>query len=353
MRGKLAFIFIAAGFLFACGDRHHGAVVTTFAGSGTIGAANGKASEASFANPMGIAVDSAGDIFIADSRNNLIRKISTDGVVTTLAGSGAAGAADGKAGKASFFFPAGLAVGSGGIVYVADTRNSLIRKIAPDGTVTTIAGALTPDTKNNPEHPERLDNPHGIVAGNDGSVYFTDWAKDVIRKIGPDGKMTTIAGTGEPGSKDGIGVNASFYLPEGIAVDGKGNLFIADTYNNMIRKMDPMGVVTTIAGKPAKQGKHNDGAKDGKGPAASFSHPCGIAVARNGDLYVADVGNSKIRKISPGGVVTTLAGTGIRGAGNGDALKATFNQPFGVAADKEGNIYVADYQNNLVRKISH
>ncbi|HVV56357.1 MAG TPA: SMP-30/gluconolactonase/LRE family protein, partial [Mucilaginibacter sp.] len=207
-------------------------------------------------------------------------------------------------------------------------------------------------TKDHPENPERLDNPQGVTVARDGSIYFTDFAKDVIRKIGKDGKMTVFAGDGNPGSKDGKGTSASFYLPEGIASDNKGNLYVADCYNNTIRKIDAGGMVTTLAGKPAKPGKHNKGSADGKGPAASFSHPCGIAVDGNGNVYVADVGNNKIRKITPDGTVTTVAGTGLPGAANGDALQASFYKPFGVAVDNAGNVYIADYQNNLIRKLN-
>ena len=164
--------------------------------------------------------------------------------------------------------------------------------------------------------------------------------------------MTTIAGTGEPGAQDGIGRAASFYLPEGIAMDSKGNLFIADTYNNMIRKMDPQGNVTTFAGKPAPKGKKNRGKKDGKGPAASFSHPSGIGIDKNDIIYVADDDNHKIRRITPDGMVTTIAGTGHRGADNGIATKASFYRPTGLAVDKKGNVFIADFQNNMVRKLT-
>lgn len=349
MKKNLSLFIIAIAFM-AC--KSNSPQVTTYAGNGAAGAANGKASEASFLNPMGLAADSNGNVFVADSRNNMIRKISADGIVTTLAGSGKEGSADGNASSASFFFPVAVAAGPDGNVYVADTHNSVIRKITPAGIVSTIAGQLTPATKDHPDSLQRLDNPYGIAVGKDGTVYFTDWERNMVRKISPDGKMSIVAGGTDPGSKDGIGQSASLYLPEGVAIDEKGNLYIADTYNNMIRKIDPKGMVTTLAGKPAKKGKHNTGSKDGKGPAASFSKPCGIAVDKQGNVYVADVGNNKIRKVTQDGTVTTFAGTGLRGDENGTAGRATFNRPFGVAVDKNGNIYVADYQNNMVRKIS-
>lgn len=349
MNKTLSLYFLALVFI-SCNQ--NSATVSTYAGNGKPGATNGKAIDASFYNLMGLAVDSIGNVFVADSRNNLIRKISADGMVSTLAGSGEAGKMDGPASKASFNYPMAVTVDSKGNVYVCDTQNNLIRKMASDGTVSTIAGALTVANKDHPEDTTRLDNPKGIVADKQGNVYFTDFGRDVIRKIATDGKITVFAGNSDRGAKDGKGTAASFYLPTGLAIDDQGNLFVADTYNNIIRKIDPSGLVTTIAGKPAPQGKRNGGARDGKGSEAQFRQPFGIAVDHNGNVYVADVGNQKIRKISPDGMVTTVAGTGRRGADNGDASKASFYNPYGIAMDKQGNLYIADYQNNLVRKLS-
>ncbi|MBS1532346.1 MAG: SMP-30/gluconolactonase/LRE family protein [Bacteroidetes bacterium] len=351
MSKSLSVLIIAFAFA-AC--KSNTPQVSTYAGTGVAGSANGKAGEATFSNLMGLAVDSNGNVFVADSRNNLIRKISADGMVTTFAGNGQQGSADGKAATASFFFPIGVAAGPDGSVYVADSHNSLIRKISPQGVVATVAGALTPATKDHPDSLRRLDNPYGVVVAKDGTVYFTDWERNVIRKISPDGNMSIIAGNpnDDPGAKDGKGLSASFFLPQGIAIDDKGNLYIADTYNNLIRKMDSQGMVSTIAGNPPVKGKRNAGHKDGKGSAASFNHPCGIAVDKKGVVYVADVGNNEIRKITPDGIVTTLAGTRSPGAQNGDLAHASFYRPYGVAVDKKGDLYIADYLNNSVRKIS-
>ncbi len=346
------FLLLFALFVLSCTPKNNQPTVSTYAGNGNLAAENGKATDASFANPAGLAVDSNNNVYVADARNNQIRKIGADGVVSTIAGSIIAGNADGKGSKASFFYPCAIAVDDKGVLYVTDTENSLIRKITPDGTVTTIAGALTPINRGNQQDNTRLDNPRGILVDKQGNVIISDWAKDVIRKITPDGKMTIIAGTGEPGAKDGLGTAASFYLPQGIALDSKGNLFIADTFNNMIRKMDPSGNVSTFAGKPAPRGKKNRGSKDGKGPAASFSHPASIAIDKSDNIYVADDMNHKIRRITPDGRVSTIAGSGQRGADNGDASKSTFFRPVGLAVDKAGNVYIADFQNNLIRKLS-
>jgi len=327
--------------------RHTGeGEVSTYAGNGHIGSINGIKDSATFSNLMGLAVDSGNSIYVADSRNNLIRKISADGIVSTLAGSGKTGTADGKGAAASFFFPTAVAVDARGVVYVADTQNSLIRRITPDGKVTTIAGRPSPEIEKKRDTVAKFNRPYGIAVDKNGNVYVSDWERDMIKKISPDGKITAFAGTGHKGIKDGKGPEASFYLPEGLAVDRQGNLYVADTYNNMIRKITPGGMVSTLAGRIAK------GSADGKGKDALFAHPDGLAVDRQGNIYVADVGNNKIRKITPDGTVTTMAGKRKPGADNGPLNTATFNRPYGITVDKAGNVYVADYLNNVVRKIN-
>ncbi|HWZ03178.1 MAG TPA: NHL repeat-containing protein [Mucilaginibacter sp.] len=344
MKKNLLILFSAIAIVVAC-NKNKNIEVTTYAGSGAIGANNGSLHGATFSNLMGLAIDSTGNMYVADSRNNLIRKVSADGMVTTLAGNGSQGSADGKGGAASFFFPAALAVDAHGVVYVADTHNSMIRRITPDGSVTTLAGRPDAETKDHPEAMVRFDNPYGIAVDKDGNVFLSDWDKDQIKKVSPDGKVSLYAGTGDRGFKDGQADSATFYLPEGIALDQKGNLYVADTYNNRIRKITPDGIVSTLAGKTKK------GSANGKGAAASFSHPDGIAVDKNGNVYVADVGNNKIRKITPDGTVSDFAGTGKRGSDNGPAGVATFYRPFGLTIDNAGSLFVADYQNNLIRRI--
>ena len=343
---RILSLLMIALFIAACGKINKYPAVTTFAGSGAMGAADGKGTAASFANLMGITVDENGNVYVADSHNNLIRKISADGVVTTLAGNGKAGAVDGRGDTASFFNPAGVAVDKNGNVYVADTHNSLVRKVSPDGFVTTIAGRRPGSFVHDTGNAVKFDNPAGIAVDKNGNIYVADWMNEVIRKITPQGKVTNLAGNiGFPGSNDGTGPSASFYLPWGLALDSAANIYVSDTYNNMIRKISPGGVVTTLAGKKAK------GSANGMGTAASFLHPAGIAVDKQGNIYVADMGNHKIRKISPAGLVTTFAGNGIRGSANGRDTTASFYKPYGVAVDQNGTVYVADYQNNLVRKI--
>ncbi len=346
MKFPCQLLFTGILLFTACNNKNKYPAVTTFAGSGAMGSVNGKGTGASFANMMAVTADDSGNLYVADSHNNLIRKITADGIVITLAGSGLEGSVDGKADSATFFNPGGVAVDKKGNVYVADTHNSLIRKISADGFVSTFAGHRIYKSIPGTDSTIRFDNPSGIAVDTEGNLYVSDWANDLIRKISPTGVITNLAGNGDRGSKDGVGASASFYLPGGLTTDSAGNIFVADTYNNMIRKISPQGVVTTLAGNT------HPGSANGKGTAASFAHPAGVAIDAEGNLFVADAGNNKIRKVSPDGMVTTLAGNGIRGATNGQDTTVSFNKPMGIATDKSGNIYVADYQNNLIRKIS-
>ena len=343
---KTLLYFILFVFIYSCHSGNHFPSVSTYAGSGAMGFADGKAMEANFANPTGVAVDNEGNVYVADSHNNLIRKVTPDGIVSTFAGSGRVNAADGRGTEASFSYPYGLATDEKGNLFVADTHHNLIRKISPDGVVTTVAGNKPDNKEMEKDSSLRFDNPVSVAVDKDENIFVVDCYNDKIKKITPRGIITTFAGSGMPGHSDGIGTKASFYLPGGVTVDSSGNVFVADTYNNMIRKITPDGVVTTLAGQNTR------GFVDEKGSSAAFSHPQGIAIDKNGNLFVADVYNNRIRKITPNGNVTTIAGSGARGYKNGRNTIATFNGPYGIAVSRDGSIYVADFQNNKVRKIT-
>ncbi|MFI5152508.1 MAG: NHL repeat-containing protein [Chitinophagales bacterium] len=331
--------------IVSCNLNRDQVTVSTLAGNGRMGFESGRLRESSFSNPMAVASDGKGNLYIADSRNNLIRKIDREGQVSTIAGSGAAGSDDGPGRTASFFYPQGIAVDKSGNIFIADTHNNLIRKMGLDGMVKTIAGKRIGKSTNQIDSSVRFDNPSGIAVDDDGDLYVSDWANNLIRKISPEGRVINIAGNGAPGSKDGKDSSASFYLPWGIAVDAHKNLYVADCYNNRIRKIDRDGMVTTIAGHNTK------GASNGKGVSASFQHPTGIAVDKKENIYVADTENNCIRKISPDGVVSTYAGNGYRGAADGPAPDANFYRPYGIVVNDQGDIFVADYENNLIREI--
>jgi len=327
-------------------------VVTTVAGSaGVRGSADGTGAAASFNTPSSVATDSSGNVYVADTFNHTIRKITPAGVVTTLAGSaGVFGSADGTGAAASFNFPRGVATDSSGNVYVADTFNSTIRKITPAGVVTTLAGSAgVGGSADGTGAAARFNLPRGVATDSSGNVYVADSSNSTIRKITPAGVVTTLAGSaGVFGSADGTGAAASFTSPYGVATDSSGNVYVADTDNSTIRKITPAGVVTTVAGSAGVFGS-----ADGTGAAARFNNPIGVATDSSGNVYVADTNNHTIRKITPAGAVTTLAGSaGVIGSADGTGAAASFNRPFGVATDSSGNVYVADLSNHTIRKIT-
>ena len=327
-------------------------VVTTFAGTaGARGSTNGTGAEARFANPQSVAIDSAGNIYVADQGNNTIRKVTSTGVTTTFAGTaGMAGSADGKGAAASFRGPKGLTIDGEGNMYVADTNNSTIRKITPAGDVTTFAGTSgMAGSANGKGTAASFYYPVGVATDSADNVYVGEFGNTSIRKITPVGVVTTIAGSAPaPGSTDGAGAAAGFNAPQGLSTDSAGNMYVADTLNNIIRKVTPAGVTTTFAGKAG-----TSGSADGTGTAASFNSPKGLTTDSAGNAYVSDTLNNTIRKVTPAGEVTTFAGTaGTAGSTNGTGSAASFNRPNGLATDSAGNVYVSDTLNNTIRKIT-
>jgi sugar lactone lactonase YvrE len=410
--------------------------VTTLAGS-TEGFADGRGTGAKFATAWGIAVDGAGWVYVGDmgrangdfysigAGNQRVRLVSPEGVVTTLAGSGTYGFLDGPATTAQFQQPSGLVVSSTGIVWVADQSNNRLRQVAATGPVPTItsitpavgqllggttvtvsgtqfvtgatvafgglpatnvtvvdastitcrvpahgAGAVTVVVRNPDGQLATVpggfvydaaraitittlavgfSQPFGVAVDGGRSVYVADTFNHAIRKVSPAGDVTTLAGVvGSAGTADGTGSGARFNYPNGLAVDAAGTVYVADTANHTIRKVTPTGVVTTLAGLAGAPG-----AADGTGSAARFRSPHSLTVDAAGTVYVADFGNHTVRRLTAAGVVTTLAGTaGSAGATDGTGAAARFNQPTGVAVDNGGSIYVADYGNHTIRKVT-
>ncbi|MDD2698083.1 MAG: putative Ig domain-containing protein [Arcobacteraceae bacterium] len=320
-------------------------LVSTLAGSGTAGSTDGNGTSATFNFPNGVAIDSSGNIFVAEYLNHKIRKITPEGVVTTVAGSGTQGSTDGNATTASFNSPSGVAIDSSGNIFVADTKNNKIRKITLDGVVSTFAGSGNFDFADATGTSASLNSPSGIAIDSSGNIFVADAGNDRIRKITPDGVVSTFAGSGTRGSTDGNATTASFHSPSGVAIDSNGNIFVADAGNDRIRKITPDGVVSTFAGSGTAT------FADGTGTSASFNTPTGVAVDSSGNIFVVDSSNHKIRKITPDGVVTTVAGNGTQGSTNGTGTSASFKYPYGVAIDSSGNILVTDASNNKIRKI--
>jgi sugar lactone lactonase YvrE len=357
---------------------------TNFAGMpGGPGNVDGTGVAARFFGPTGVAVDSAGNVYVADTWNSTIRKIIPGREVTTLAGSaGQIGRVDGTGSAARFSTPYGVAVDSSSNVYVADVGSG-IRKITPDGVVTTLAGlsgrAVAVDRTGNlylsvgssiqkatpvgtnwvvstlagsagqsgstdgTGSEARFNDPTGLAVDGAGNVYVADFHNRTIRKIIPAGVVTTLTSV--------------FFDPFSVAVDCAGNVYMADTGNQTIGKITPGGLVTTLAGSPFQTG-NDDGvgsvARFGAGGVGAFANhgPYGVAADCAGNVYVGDTYNHTIRKITPAAVVTTLAGSAGYGSANGIGSAARFNQPWAVAVDSAGNVYVGDFNNYTIRKIS-
>lgn len=325
-----------------------GAAVTTFAGqAGRTSSTDGQGADARFDDPFAAAVDAGGVVYVADSAAHVIRRITPDGAVTTYAGSpGAYGSADGTGAAARFYSPFGVAVDTAGNVYVADSFNHTVRKIAAGGIVTTLAGSAQSGGKTDGAGTTaRFDQPFGITVDANGTVYVSDATANTIRKITPAGVVSTLAGlAGTPGSADGAGTSARFAVPYAVAVDTTGTVFVVDHGNHTIRKVTADGVVTTLAGTPGSAGS-----ADGAGAAARFRYPSGVTVDREGNVFVADTDNHLIRQITPSGDVTTVGGSGNPGSTDGVGTAARFFNPKGVAADAAGRIYVADRSNHTIR----
>ncbi len=338
-------------------------VVTTLAGtaSQTGGDSNGIGAAASFNSPEDVRVDASGNVYVADTGNDAIRKITTsNGVATvsTLAGRpGVSGYVNGTGGNAKFDSPEGLAVDAAGNLYVADTFNNTIREIttSPAGvvTVTTLAGQ--PGVSGHADGTgtaATFDSPEGVAVDAAGNVYVADTGNDTIRKITiSNGVVTvsTLAGQpGVPGTANGTGTAAQFDEPTDVAVDASGNVYVADKGNSTLREITSVGVVTTIAGSPGVPGN-----SDGMGSAAHFDLPDAVAVDAAGNVYVSDRGNDTIREVAPDGMVTTIAGAaGQAGSTDGTKGAARFDSPEGLGSDAAGNVYVADTFNNTIREVS-
>ena len=318
--------------------------VSTLAGTGNYGYADGPADQARFSYPAGVAVNQAGNVYVADQYNHRIRKIDTNGMVSTLAGTGSRGYTDGPTDQARFDNPVGVAVDQAGNVYVTDHNNHRVRKIDTNGIVSTLAGTGNYGYADGPADQARFSYLAGVAVDQEGNVYVADRYNHRIRKIDTNGMVSTLAGTGDSGHADGSADQARFSYPFGVAADQEGNLYVTDRSNHRIRKIDINGMVSTLAGTGSR------GYTDGPAGQARFDYPTGVAVNQAGNLYVADRSNHRIRKIDANGMVSTLAGTGNYGYADGPADQARFSYPFGVATDQEENIYVADIGNNRIRK---
>ncbi|KIA95978.1 hypothetical protein OC25_05435 [Pedobacter kyungheensis] len=319
--------------------------ISLFAGSnsGEGGFRNGKGDQALFQSVQNLAIDAHGNILVVDMSNSMIRKIDPYGNVTTLAGNGKLAVVDGPAANASFYFPRGIAINSRGEIYISD-NSSMIRKIDLNGNVTTVAGAMQSGYRDGQAGAALFNLPFSLVFDRSDNLYISDRQNQRIRVMNSNGQVSTLAGSGNIGNANGQGIAASFFSPAGIALDAAGNLFVAETGNHLIRKITPTGLVSTFGGTGVK------GNTNGLLKIASFSNPQALCFDNNGILYIAEYGNHSIRKVSANGEVEYFYGdvSPTEGAG----LSVYFNHPDGIVVDKHGNVYVADMDNNMIRKIT-
>ncbi|MCE6988131.1 IPT/TIG domain-containing protein [Dyadobacter sp. CY323] len=321
---------------------------TSYFTGGEKGYADGAARSVKFEGPYNLVFDTKELLYVADLGNCMVRKIEKDGTTSTVAGTPHSGFKDGKGDHALMKFPIDVDVAPDGTIYVADHQNNAIRKIGPDGTLTTLTG--------NPDREGLLDGdlatakfkrPYGVKIDPSGILWICDTENAVIRKISPAGQVTTFAGSTQ-GYADGKLLEAKFYFPAHLTFDENGSIYIADKHNHCIRKITPDGMVTTFAGMPEKQGFKDGAAKD-----AMFNQPSNVQIDKLGNLYVTDLYNHCIRLIYPDGWVMTLAGQpGNFGYIEGTGANAKFYHPQGSTLDKEGNLFVTDSFNNRIRKLT-
>jgi sugar lactone lactonase YvrE len=337
-------------------------IITTFAGNGnaTYSGDGAPATSASLNEPAGVAVDAFGNLFIADYYNNRIRKVDANGIITTVAGNGPIGVLTGSysgdggaATNAGLNNPYGVAVDTLGNLFIVDSYNYRIRKVDANGIISTIAGNGTNGYSGDggPATNASLSLPDGAAVDDSGNLFIADNLSNRIRKVDANGIISTIAGNGTNGysGDGGAATNARLANPENVMVDAVGNVFIGDNYNNRVRKVDTNGVITTVAGN-GTNGYSGDG---GAATNASLSFPSGMALDAFGNLFIADTSNNHARRVSAGGIITTVAGDGTCGySGDGGmATNASMCHPIGVAVDSSGNLLIAQQYGNRIRKV--
>jgi len=317
-------------------------IASTLAGAGTVGLQDGTGTDVLFRSPEGLAFHPDGTIIVTDRGNHSIRRVTTDGVVTTIAGDVAGGYADGDVSVAKFKGPWKPCVDKDGNIYIADRDNHSIRKIDTDGLVSTVAGSGVAGYADGPGATAQFNQPIDVAVDDNGVLYVADNINHKIRKITPEGEVSTVAG-GDAGFSNGGVATALFRNPSGVAVDAQGNVYVADRLNHRIRKIDiAAGTVSTVAGAGSA------GARDGAALEAQLNGPYGVDVDEHGTIAFADLGNSKIRLVKDGKVITIAGST--TGHQDGAGIVSKFSSPSDVVI-RDGVIYVADLNNHRIRMV--
>ncbi|MFJ9582423.1 NHL domain-containing protein [Streptomyces acidicola] len=337
---------------------HSDPPISTVAGTGaaSYGGDNGPAVAAQLNSPYGVVVDSTGTLYISEYNNHRVRKVTTDGKISTVAGAGSPGFSgdSGRASSAQLRNPREVAVDSAGAVYIADAGNHRVRKVAADGKISTVAGtgAAGSGGDGGLATAAPLHGPFGVAVDSTGVLYIAECNGNRVRKVTTDGKISTVAGTGAAGFSGDNGRAASAQLknPYAVAVDGADLLYIVDYGNHRVRKVSADGKISTVAGTGAAGFSGDNGAAT----SAQLHFPTGMVVDSSGTLYIADYSNHRVRKVTTDGKISTVAGTGAAGfsGDEGPAASAQLKNPFGVAVDCVDTLYIADHANHRIRKIA-
>ncbi len=332
--------------------------IVTVAGNGNYGFSGdgGLATNAKLSYPYAVATDASGNFYIADTDNCRVRKVSSSGIITTVAGNGSCGYSGdgGSATAAKIYYPYGVAVDGAGNLYIADLYSYRVRKVSTSGIITTVAGngSYGFSGDGGPATSAKLTYAYGVAVDGAGNLYIADIYNYRVRKVSTSGIITTVAGSGSYGfsGDGGPAVSAKLYYPQGVAVDAAGNLYIADSGNHRVRKVDSAGIITTVAGS-GNGGFSGDGSS---AVSARLYYPQGVVVDAAGNLYIADSSNYRVRRVSSSGIITTIAGNGsyIYSGDGGPATSASFYYPASISVDGSGNLYIADPYSHRIRRVS-